>query len=74
MKIHLHKHTLREVKTLNRMRPTLVTVLIVDLVVVVTEAFMASAPWLDGPSDQPPGPLALSLSPSPQGANLCCYK
>ena len=39
--------------------------------IVVTEAFMASAPWLDGRLGQPPGPPTLSLLLSPQGANLC---
>ena len=33
--------------------------------IVVTEAFTASAPWLDGPSHLPPGSGALSLSPLP---------
>ena len=40
--------------------------------IVVTEAYTASAPWLDGPSHSPSGPGDLSLSLSPQGANLCC--
>ena len=29
--------------------------------IVVTEAFMATAPWLDGPSHPPPGPGAAIL-------------
>ena len=32
------------------------------------------APWLDGRSHSPPGHGVLSLSLSPQGANLCCCK
>ena len=38
--------------------------------IVVTAAFITTAPWLDGRSEASTGPAVLSLSLSPLGANL----